>query len=87
VEKCGGEVKRVLLSTEGKLALVGLAIAAATLVSSSALGLSLGAPTCCAGILRHGCRSMARPKHSAEGRERGVSLVRPAIGGWDSSSS
>ncbi len=45
-----GDVKRVLLSTEGKLALVGLAIAAATLVSSSALGLSLGAPTCCAGI-------------------------------------
>ena len=45
-----GEVKRVLLSTEGKLALVGLAIAAATLVSSSALGLSLGAPTCCAAI-------------------------------------
>jgi len=39
-----GEVKRVLLSTEGKLALVGLAIAAAALVSSSALGLSLGAP-------------------------------------------
>jgi len=36
-----GEVKRYLLSTEGKLALVGLAIAAATLVSSSALGLSL----------------------------------------------
>ena len=45
-----GDVKRVLLSTEGKLALVGLAIAAATLVSSSALGLSLGAPTCCAAI-------------------------------------
>jgi arsenical pump membrane protein len=45
-----GEVKRVLLSREGKLALVGLAIAAATLVSSSALGLSLGAPTCCAAI-------------------------------------
>ena len=45
-----GDVKRVLLSTEGKLALVGLAIAAATLVSSSALGLSLGAPSCCAGI-------------------------------------
>src|ERR1700733_14508857 len=34
-----GEVKRVLLSTEAKLALVGLAIAAAALVSSSALGL------------------------------------------------
>ena len=46
-----GEVKRVLLSTEGKLALVGLAIAAAALVSSSALGLSLGAPTCCAAVL------------------------------------
>src|SRR5712672_3071681 len=45
-----GEVKRVLLSTEGKLAFVGLVIAAAALVSSSALGLSLGAPTCCAGI-------------------------------------
>jgi arsenical pump membrane protein len=46
-----GEVKRVLLSTEGKLALVGLAIAAVALVSSSALGLSLGAPTCCAAVL------------------------------------
>ena len=45
-----GEVKRVLLSTEGKLALLGLAIAAAALVSSSALGLSLGAPTCCAAV-------------------------------------
>jgi arsenical pump membrane protein len=45
-----GEVKQVLLSTEGKLALVGLAIAAAALVSSSALGLSLGAPTCCAAV-------------------------------------
>jgi arsenical pump membrane protein len=46
-----GEVKRVLLSAEGKLALMGLAIAAAALVSSSALGLSLGAPTCCAAVL------------------------------------
>src|ERR1700683_3617345 len=45
-----GDEKRVLLSTEGKLALVGLAIAAAALVSSSALGLSLGAPTCCAAL-------------------------------------
>ena len=42
-----GEVKQISLSTEGKLALVGLAIAAATLVASSALGLSLGTPTCC----------------------------------------
>src|SRR6202161_2161225 len=45
-----GEVKRVLLLTEAKLALVGLAIAAAALVSSSALGLPLGAPTCCAAL-------------------------------------
>jgi len=45
-----GEVKRGVLSTEGKFALVGLAIAAAALVSSSVLGLSLGAPTCCAAI-------------------------------------
>jgi arsenical pump membrane protein len=49
-----GEVKRVLLSTEGKLALVGLALAAAALVSSSALGLSLGAPTCGAAVLAMG---------------------------------
>jgi arsenical pump membrane protein len=45
-----GEVKRVLLSTDGKLALAGLAIAAVALVTSSALGISLGAPTCCAAI-------------------------------------
>jgi len=45
-----GEVMRILLSTEGKLALVGLAIAAAALVSSSAMGLSLGAPTCCSAV-------------------------------------
>jgi arsenical pump membrane protein len=44
------EGNRVLLSTEGKLALVGLAIAAGALVSSSDLGLSLGAPTCCAAV-------------------------------------
>jgi arsenical pump membrane protein len=45
-----GEVERVLLSTEGKLALVGLGTAAAGLVVCSALGLSLGAPTCCAAV-------------------------------------
>ena len=44
------EAKLVLLSTDGKLALMGLAIAAAALVASSALGLSLGAPTCFASI-------------------------------------
>ena len=45
-----GEMKRVLLSTGGKLALAGITIAAAALVAASALGLPLGAPTCCAAI-------------------------------------
>ena len=45
-----GGVKQVFLSTEGKLALAGLALAAAALLSSSALGFSLGAPTCCAAV-------------------------------------
>ncbi|MGH9529909.1 MAG: arsenic transporter [Terriglobales bacterium] len=44
------EVKRVLLSSQGKLALWGLAISAVVLICSSALGLSLGAPTCCAAV-------------------------------------
>ena len=46
-----GEAERVRLTAEGKLALVGLAIAAVALISSSALGLSLGAPTCVAALL------------------------------------
>jgi arsenical pump membrane protein len=45
-----GEAEPALLSTEGKLALVGLAIAAVALISSSALGLPLGAPTCVAAL-------------------------------------
>ncbi len=45
-----GEAERAVLSTEGKLALVGLAIAAVALISSSALGLPLGAPTCVAAL-------------------------------------
>jgi arsenical pump membrane protein len=48
------EAERISLSTEGKLVLVGLALAAAALVSSSALGLSLGAPTCAAAVLAMG---------------------------------
>jgi arsenical pump membrane protein len=48
-EMCG-EAERALLSTEGKLALVGLAIASVALISSSALGLPLGAPTCVAAL-------------------------------------
>jgi arsenical pump membrane protein len=42
-EELRGEAERALLTTEGKLALVGLAVAAVALTSSSALGLSLGA--------------------------------------------
>src|SRR5712671_2453665 len=45
-----GEVKRVSLSPEGKLALVGLTIAVGALAASSALGLSLGTPTCGAAV-------------------------------------
>ncbi len=45
-----GEAERAVLSTEGKLALVGLAIAAVALISSSALGLPLGVPTCVAAL-------------------------------------
>jgi arsenical pump membrane protein len=45
------EITPILLSTEGKLALAGLAIAAGVLVASSALGFSLGAPACCAAVL------------------------------------
>ena len=41
----------VLLSTEGKLALAGLIFSASALIVSSALGLSLGAPTCAAAIV------------------------------------
>jgi arsenical pump membrane protein len=66
----GTEVKRVLLSTQGKLALVGLAIAAAALVSSSALGLSLGAPTCCAAAFAMAVvawRDRAIPRKIAKG--------------------
>ena len=44
-EELRGETEQALLTTEGKLALVGLAVAAVALTSSSALGLSLGAPT------------------------------------------
>lgn len=39
------------LSTEGKLALAGLLLAAAALIVASALGLSLGVPTCAAAIV------------------------------------
>jgi arsenical pump membrane protein len=40
----------VTLSAEGKLALFGLLIAASALITASALGLPLGAPTCAAAV-------------------------------------
>lgn len=46
-----GIVQQAPLSTEGKLALAGLIVAAAALIVSSAFGLPLGAPTCGAAIL------------------------------------
>jgi arsenical pump membrane protein len=45
------EPATVTLTTEGKLALGGLLMAAAALIAASALGFSLGAPTCCAAVL------------------------------------
>jgi arsenical pump membrane protein len=45
------ELEPADLSTEGKLALAGLLLAAAALIASSALGLSLGAPTCGAAVV------------------------------------
>lgn len=48
--KLTAEVESVSLSFEGKLALTGLICAAVALVISSAMGLSLGLPTCCAAV-------------------------------------
>jgi arsenical pump membrane protein len=39
------------LTTEGKLALTGLSVAAAALIGASAFGLPLGLPTCCAALV------------------------------------
>jgi arsenical pump membrane protein len=44
------EIRGVALSSEGKLALTGLIVAAVALVVSSAIGISLGLPTCCAAV-------------------------------------
>lgn len=49
-----GNLQPELLSTEGKFALAGLLFAAAALIVSSALGLSLGAPTCGAAMVAMG---------------------------------
>ena len=46
-----GEVQPAPLTTEGRLALAGLLLAAAALIGASAFGLPLGAPTCCAAVV------------------------------------
>ena len=48
--QCAANLQPVSLSNAGKLALSGLLFASAALIVSSALGLSLGAPTCAAAI-------------------------------------
>lgn len=45
------ESEKAHLTTEGKLALAGLLLAAVSLILSSAFGLSLGAPTCAAALV------------------------------------
>jgi arsenical pump membrane protein len=65
-----GELKPVSLSIEGKFALAGLLLAAAALITSSALGLSLGAPTCAAALVAVAivsCREHAVPLRAAKG--------------------
>jgi arsenical pump membrane protein len=46
-----GEIEPIRLTTEGKMALSGLLLAATALMFSSAFGLPLGAPTCGAAIM------------------------------------
>jgi arsenical pump membrane protein len=46
-----GELQSSTLTTEGRLALAGLLLAAVASIASSALGRSLGASTCCAAIV------------------------------------
>ena len=50
-ERIDAVPERASLTTEGKLALAGLLVAAAELIGASAFGLSLGAPTCGAAML------------------------------------
>lgn len=49
--RIGVEPQPVPLTTEGKLALAGLLLAAIALMGASAFGLPLGTPTCCAAVI------------------------------------
>lgn len=76
-----GEVESVPLSAEGKLAVAGLLLSAGALIASSALGLSLGAPTLGAAVLVLGV--VASRNHSLVVRvAKGVSwAVLPLVAG------
>src|SRR5579884_2507769 len=50
-ERMESEADGLVLSPEGRLALAGICVAAATLLISSALGIQLGLPTCVTGML------------------------------------
>jgi arsenical pump membrane protein len=50
-ERMESEADGLVLSPEGRLALAGICVAAATLLISSALGIQLGLPTCVTGVL------------------------------------
>ncbi len=50
-QKIESDLAPAPLTTEGRLAMAGLLLAAAALIVSSALGVPLGAPTCCAAVL------------------------------------
>lgn len=57
-----GETAPAPLTTEGKLALAGLLLAAAVLIAASAFGLPLGAPTCCAAVFALGVVAFRNPR-------------------------
>ena len=68
------------LTTEGRLAMAGLLLAAGALIVSSALGVPLGALTCCAAAAAAGGGRDAQSAHCAEGCAR-RRLVSAAAGG------
>ncbi len=56
------QVRTAPLTTEGKLALAGLLLAAGALIVASAFGLSLGWPTCCAAVLALAVVAFSNPR-------------------------
>jgi arsenical pump membrane protein len=69
------EENAVTLTSAGRLALVGILLAAAALLASSALGVPLGAPTCVAGVvalLLVACKDRTAPGHALRNVSWGV---------------